>query len=129
VTHEAVLAEVRREIGEGPGRPDRAALASLGIDLDEVRRTIQEAFGSGALESTAAWQRGEALPLCRRAKKVLHLALREALTLGHRRVGPEHILLAILREGGGVAAEIIRRRAGSVDRIRATILGELRLTA
>src|SRR6476659_632605 len=98
---DAVRSAIVRIIGEGPvglGDPEAAALRSIGIDLDEVRRRVEEAFGPGALERTVRPRRGRSrggrrcldpnpnarwpLPFTPRAKKVLELALREATALG-----------------------------------------------
>ena len=120
-THEALVAQTLREIG--PGRPaDAAALASIGIDLAEVRRRVEEAFGPGALERTRA---GRALCPERRftprAKKALELSLREAIAMGDNFIGSEHLLLGLAREGEGVAAEILRSRAVTRQTVRAAL--------
>jgi ATP-dependent Clp protease ATP-binding subunit ClpA len=132
ISRQAVIDDVRAIVGACPAlapRPDPAALASLGIDLDEVRRSVEATFGPGALEATCAWQRGRGRPFTPRAKKVLQLSLREALALGHRYLGPEHVLLGLIREGEGVAADIIRRRGGSLEAVRNALLGHLRRPA
>lgn len=81
-------------------RPDDAgALATLGIDLDEVRRAAEESFGPGALERTGGrWGRwfGGHIPFHGDTKKALELALREAVRLGDRHIGTEHLLLGLL---------------------------------
>ena len=106
-------------IGPGPESNrigDADALASIGIDLDAIRESVADAFGPGALERELlrqGWTGGR--PLTARAKKVLDLSLREALSLKHNYIGTEHILLAIVREGEGVAAEVLRRLAGDYD--------------
>jgi ATP-dependent Clp protease ATP-binding subunit ClpA len=110
-------------------RPDADALRSVGIDLDAIRYHVEDAFGPGALEATTAWRRSRDVRFCRRSKKVLELALREAIALGHRRLEPEHILLAILREGMGIACLILNTQAGSAGRVRAAVLGRFRHTA
>lgn len=125
---ERARTSVVRIIGLGPLRePDGAALGTIGIDLQSVRQRAEEAFGRGALERTRAardrrvvacgrgsrWPRrghGEgAMPLTPRAKKVLQLAAAEATRFGDRLVRSEHVLLALLREGDGVASEILAR--------------------
>jgi ATP-dependent Clp protease ATP-binding subunit ClpA len=80
------------------------SLATLGIDLDEVRRQVEDAFGPGALDRTrAARERGGRsrghIPFEKAAKKVLELALREALRMRHDHIGSEHILLGLLHDG------------------------------
>ena len=77
------------------------ALASLGVELHEVRGQVARIIGQG--DELAAGQ----IPFTPRSKKVLELALREALSLGHNNIGPEHILLGLMRENEGVAARIL----------------------
>jgi ATP-dependent Clp protease ATP-binding subunit ClpA len=110
LTLEVVRGEVLRIIGPG-ARLDGSALASIGIDLDEVRRHVEAAFGPGALDSARPGCRPGQLPFTPRAKKVLELAVREAAARGDGRIGGEHVLLALLREGEGVAAQILARHA------------------
>jgi ATP-dependent Clp protease ATP-binding subunit ClpA len=124
-THEALVAQTLREIG--PGRPaDAAALASIGIDLAEVRRRVEEAFGPGALERTRA---GRALCPERRftprAKKALELAMKEARRLGHGYIGPEHLLLGVLALREGVAVKLLEDLGASRERIRGAVLDRL----
>ena len=111
------------------GERDLAALKQLGIDLDEVRSSVEETFGPGALERVRAggFSRGH-IPFTRPAKKVLELSLREAIHLGDRHIGPEHILLALLREGRGLAADILDD-GGVTDRtVRAAVNAQRRAT-
>jgi ATP-dependent Clp protease ATP-binding subunit ClpA len=116
---------VESEIGKlrPPGRPaaDAEALATLGIDLDEVRRQVEEAFGPGALERTraAAGRRPKGhIPFDRTAKKVMELALREALLLKHNYIGTEHILLGMLHPATGAAHDILVSRGVRQDATR-----------
>jgi ATP-dependent Clp protease ATP-binding subunit ClpA len=110
----------------GPALPDAAALETIGIDLDEVRRKVEETFGPGALER-AAWRhscgrpgpRGH--PFTPRAKKVFELALRESIRLRSPSVGPEHVLLGLLREGEGLAAKILVQAGVDLRRADAAI--------
>jgi ATP-dependent Clp protease ATP-binding subunit ClpA len=125
VTHEALVGEVLREIG--PGRPaDAAALASIGIDLAEVRRRVEEAFGPGALERTRA---GRVFCSERRftprSKKALELAMKDARRLGHGYLGPEHLLLGVLAVREGVAVKLLEALGASPDRIREAVLDRL----
>jgi hypothetical protein len=96
--------------GHGPGagtRPgtdsDAAALASIGIDLDEIRRKVEESFGEGALDRVPRRGAGGSLnlrghaALTEEAKSVLALSLKEALALHHHYIGSEHLLLGLLR--------------------------------
>jgi len=87
---------------------DPGALATLGIDLEEVRRATEAAFGPGALDPKRRRRMATGhIPLTRRAKKSLELSLREALRLHHDHIGTGHLLLGLLREGAGLAARII----------------------
>jgi ATP-dependent Clp protease ATP-binding subunit ClpA len=107
---------------------DADALRSVGIDLDEVRRTVEETFGSGALErgaTDAGWSRAGHVPLTPRSKKSLELALREAIHLGHRSIGTEHLLLGLVREDGCSAARILAARGVDRDRVRSAVLREI----
>ncbi|MGH3720334.1 MAG: Clp protease N-terminal domain-containing protein [Pseudonocardiaceae bacterium] len=102
-----VLAE-----GEGIGAQ---ALAAAGITLDDARSRIEEMTGCG--QTTPSGR----TPFTRRAKKVLELALREALHLGVNHLGTEHILLALLREGEGVAVQVLLDAGAHPDQLRATV--------
>jgi ATP-dependent Clp protease ATP-binding subunit ClpA len=100
-------AAVARLLGPGTGTgtglaDDAAALASIGIDLDEIRRKVEQSFGDGALDRLPA--RGPGSPglrgwsaLTDDAKSVLSLSLKEALALHHNYIGTEHLLLGLLR--------------------------------
>src|SRR3954453_6056636 len=99
-------ADVEADLAARPATPpdgsaaDADALAALGIDLDEVRRRVEEAFGPGALDrprSPRGRRWGAHIPFARGSKKVLELALREAVALGHNYIGTEHMLLGLLR--------------------------------
>lgn len=95
----------------GPGRRlDAGALAAIGIDLDEVRRRVEAAFGPGALDSARPGCHGRGLALTPRSKKALALALEEAAHRRDRLIGGEHLLLGLLRVRDGVAADILARR-------------------
>jgi ATP-dependent Clp protease ATP-binding subunit ClpA len=94
-----------------PGPPlDADALSTLGIDLDAVRRQVEDAFGPGALDRTRAgrgrWTRSH-LRFERTSKKVLELSLRESLRLRHRHIGLEHILLGMLHRETGAAHDLL----------------------
>jgi ATP-dependent Clp protease ATP-binding subunit ClpA len=92
------------------------ALATLGIDRAEVRDAIVRAVGRGDAAPTA-----ERLPFTARAKKVLELSLREALVLEHDYLGPEHILLGLVRDTSGLAARILRDMGADPARVRAEL--------
>jgi len=115
VTRADILADIDRLRGAGPAPSDAEALATLGIDLDEVRRQVEEAFGPGALDRTRAaigrdGKAGGHIRFDRSAKKVLQLALREAILLGHNYIGTEHILLGMLHTEVGAAHHILAGR-------------------
>jgi ATP-dependent Clp protease ATP-binding subunit ClpA len=98
---------VARRSSPGPdpdAGPDAEALRTIGIDLDAVRRKVEETFGPGALERRG--RRRRHVPFTRDAKKALELALREALRLRHNYIGTEHLLLGLLR-GGGLSAQLL----------------------
>ncbi|TCK25457.1 Clp protease N-terminal domain-containing protein [Pseudonocardia endophytica] len=112
------------EDGLAGAGPDHAeALATLGIDLDEVRRQAEETFGPGALDRTRAargqW-RGGHIPFEREAKKALELGLREAIRLGDRHIGTEHLLLGLLWPGS-TAHTILAARGVTLEGMRAAV--------
>jgi ATP-dependent Clp protease ATP-binding subunit ClpC len=109
-TEHLLLGLLREEEGLGA-----RVLESLGVSLEEVRAQVAKIVGQGDQVTT-----GE-IPFTPRAKKVLELALREALSLGHNYIGTEHILLAIVREGKGVAARILFNLGADADRVRGEI--------
>jgi ATP-dependent Clp protease ATP-binding subunit ClpC len=102
-------------IHEGEGVAARA-LESLGISLEAVRAQVTEIIGQGQSAPTGH------IPFTPRAKKVLELSLREALQLGHNYIGTEHILLGLIREGEGVAAQILVRLGADRDRVREQVI-------
>jgi ATP-dependent Clp protease ATP-binding subunit ClpA len=112
---EHVLLGLLREPDGVAGR----ALARLGIGIDGTRRAVEEIIGRGEGAPTGH------IPFTPRAKKVLELSLREALQLRHNYIGTEHILLGLVREGEGVAAQILVQRGGSLVRVRETVMQEL----
>ena len=92
------------------------ALAQLGIRLDDVRDRVKETVGPAGSAPTGS------PPFTPRAKRVLELSLREALQLGHNYIGTEHILLGLVREGEGVAAQILASLGGDLARVRQQVL-------
>jgi Clp amino terminal domain, pathogenicity island component len=98
--HGATVRALRQRAASGG--LDSAALAAIGIDLDEIRRRAEASFGPGALERGRR-ARGGFVPFTPEAKKTLELALREAIAAGDREIGAEHVLLGLLREGGASA--------------------------
>ncbi|HYY76385.1 MAG TPA: Clp protease N-terminal domain-containing protein, partial [Gaiellaceae bacterium] len=91
-------------------------LESLDITVEEVRAQVARIVGQGDEVTTGQ------IPFTPRAKKVLELALREALSLGHNYIGTEHILLGLLREGEGVAAQVLMKIGLDMQKIRQTVL-------
>src|SRR6266851_8759606 len=87
-------------IHEGEGVA-AASLESLGISLEAVRQGVEQIIGKGQQQPSGH------IPFTPRAKKVLELSLREALQLGHDYIGTEHILLGLISEGEGVAAQVL----------------------
>jgi ATP-dependent Clp protease ATP-binding subunit ClpC len=92
------------------------ALDSLNIRLDAVRREVEDVIGQGQAAPTGH------IPFTPRAKKVLELSLREALQLGHNYIGTEHILLGLIREGEGVAAQVLQKLGADLNRVRQTVI-------
>ena len=102
-------------IHEGEGVASKA-LESLGISLEQVREQVQDIIGPGQQAPTGH------IPFTPRAKKVLELSLREALQLGHNYIGTEHILLGLIREGEGVAAQVLVKLGADLGRVRQTVI-------
>jgi ATP-dependent Clp protease ATP-binding subunit ClpA len=98
-------------IHEGEGVAAKA-LESLGIGLETVREKVTEIIGRGEQSPSGH------IPFTPRSKKVLELSLREALQLGHNYIGTEHILLGMMSEGEGVAAQVLVRLGADLDRVR-----------
>jgi ATP-dependent Clp protease ATP-binding subunit ClpA len=104
----------------GPSAIDPDALATLGIDFDEVKRRVEETFGPGAL-ARGRECKGH-VPFAPTAKKSLELSLRSALALGDKFIGSEHILLGVARADNGMAAQILRERGIDVKRLEAAVV-------
>jgi ATP-dependent Clp protease ATP-binding subunit ClpA len=122
----AVQEDVLRLIGRGEDDIDPDALATLGIDLDAVRERVEKAFGPGALSRPGGCRQGlfgPHTPFTARAKKALELTLREGLALGTRELCGEHLVLGLLREGDGVAAQILTARGVTLDAARGKVAG------
>jgi ATP-dependent Clp protease ATP-binding subunit ClpC len=102
-------------IHEGEGVAGRT-LESLDISLEAVRQKVKELIGQGQAAPTGH------IPFTPRAKKVLELSLREALQLGHNYIGTEHILLGLIREGEGVAAQVLQKLGADLNRVRQTVI-------
>ena len=102
-------------IHEGEGVAAKA-LKSLGVGLDPVRQQVEEIIGRGQEAPSGH------IPFTRRAKKVLELSLRESKQLGHNYIGTEHILLGLIREGDGVAAQVLVRLGADLNRVRQQVI-------
>ena len=102
-------------IHEGEGVAAKA-LESLGISLEGVRAQVEEIIGQGQQAPSGH------IPFTPRAKKVLELSLREALQLGHNYIGTEHILLGLIREGEGVAAQVLVKLGADLNRVRTQVI-------
>src|ERR671913_2580343 len=92
------------------------ALTALDISLEAVRAQVEEIIGRGDQAPTGH------IPFTPRAKKVLELSLREALGLSHNYIGTEHILLGLIREGEGVAAQVLQKLGADLNRVRQQVI-------
>jgi ATP-dependent Clp protease ATP-binding subunit ClpC len=102
-------------IHEGEGVAAKA-LEALNISLEAVRSQVEEIIGQGQQAPSGH------IPFTPRAKKVLELSLREALQLGHNYIGTEHILLGLIREGEGVAAQVLVKLGADLGRVRNQVI-------
>ena len=102
-------------IHEGEGVAAKG-LESMGISLEGVRAQVEEIIGQGQQAPSGH------IPFTPRAKKVLELSLREALQLGHNYIGTEHILLGLIREGEGVAAQVLVKLGADLNRVRQQVI-------
>ena len=102
-------------IHEGEGVAAKS-LEALGINLESVREQVQEIIGQGQQSPTGH------IPFTPRAKKFLELSLREALQLGHSYIGTEHLLLGLIREGEGVAAQVLTKLGADTNKVRQQVI-------
>ena len=102
-------------IHEGEGVAAKA-LEALGINLEQVREQVQDIIGQGQQAPSGH------IPFTPRAKKVLELSLREALQLGHSYIGTEHLLLGLIREGEGVAAQVLTKLGADTNKVRQQVI-------
>ena len=102
-------------IHEGEGVAAQV-LEGLEISLEAVRTQVEEIVGHGDGSP------GGHVPFTPRAKKVLELSLREAMGLGHNYIGTEHILLGLIREGDGVAAQVLRNMGADLESVRQKVI-------
>src|ERR1700748_570628 len=102
-------------IREGEGVAAKV-LESLGISLEAVRQQVEKIIGRGQQAPSGH------IPFTPRAKKVLELSVREAQALGHDYIGTEHILLGLIREGSGVAAQVLVKLGADLNRTRQQVV-------
>ena len=102
-------------IKEGEGVAAKA-LESMGINLEDVRREVIDIIGHGTQPVTGH------IPFTPRAKKVLELSLREGLQMGHKYIGTEFLLLGLIREGEGVAAQVLIKLGADLPRVRQQVI-------
>ena len=102
-------------VSEGEGVAAKA-LESLGISLEAVRQRVEQIIGQGQSAPMGH------IPFTPRAKKVLELSLREAIAIGHNYIGTEHILLGLVREGEGVAAQVLRQMGADDENVRQKVI-------
>jgi ATP-dependent Clp protease ATP-binding subunit ClpA len=140
IAHTVLLAsgieydEVQAVVAAGD---DAAALRSIGIDLDAVRASVDETFGPGALQRAEPAERDGFLlrrtkvpsRFNQSAKKCIELSLRIALSMKHKYIGTEHILLAILKEERGTGGRLLREQGMSYDRTLDLVLTALKNAA
>ena len=100
---------------EGEGVAAKA-LEAMGVSLAAARSQVEAIIGRGQAEPTGH------IPFTPRAKKVLELSLRESLQLGHNYIGTEHILLGLIREGEGVAAQVLQKLGADLNRVRQQVI-------
>lgn len=105
-------------IHEGDGIA-AAALGSLGVSLEAVREQVQDIVGQGAHSSSGR------LPYTPRGRKVLELTFHEAQQLGHSYIGTEHLLLGIVRQGDGVAVQVLVKLGVDLGYVRKAVLQAL----
>jgi ATP-dependent Clp protease ATP-binding subunit ClpC len=103
-------------VGEGHGVAAKA-LESLGFSMEAVRQRVEDIVPPGQVEVRTGH-----IPFTPRAKKVLELSLSESKLLGHRYIGTEHILLGLLREGEGVAAQVLTALGADLDGVRERVI-------
>jgi ATP-dependent Clp protease ATP-binding subunit ClpA len=115
---EELRTDARRHAGPSAIDPD--ALATLGIDFDEVKRRVEETFGPGAL-ARGRECKGH-IPFAPSAKKSLELSLRSAHALGDKFIGSEHLLLGLARTDDGLAARMLSERGLDVKRLETAVV-------
>lgn len=108
---------------EGLTERDAEALAALGIDLDEVRRRVEETFGASVLDTPPPCPTG--MPFTDKAMRALRATPRYARRLGHRHIGPEHLLLALMEDKSALAVRLVQRLGTNPIELRDRILAAI----
>ncbi len=103
-------------VREGEGIAAKVLL-SLGVELDSVRSEVEKLIGKGDQRPVA-----QGVNYTPRAKKVIELAIEEGQNLGHNYVGTEHLLLGLIREGEGIAAQVLNNMGADLQRARKSVL-------
>jgi len=101
------------------------ALKSAGVSRDAILQEIETIAGQGPEPGAGQGHPSGHIPFTPQAKKVLELSLRESMQLGHEYIGTEHILLALAREGEGVAAQVLTALGAGEEQIRAKVIQTL----
>ncbi|MBA2310721.1 MAG: Clp protease [Pseudonocardiales bacterium] len=138
VTKADIDADIERAVGACPGLSDRdsEALRTIGINLDEVRRQIEDVFGPGALDRGSDRHRRRRgsrekggpgrMPFTPRSKKALELSLRQAINIGDNYIGTEHLLLGLLTASDSLACELLNARGVTLEAAKTAITGRQR---
>ena len=129
VTEIGLKSQVVREVEAAQERlteTDAEALAAVGIDLDEVRRRVEDSFGAFALDTPPLCHTGT--PFTDKAMRALHATPHHARRLGHRQVGPEHLLLALMDDESALAVRLVRRLGTTPEALRDQTLATITST-
>jgi ATP-dependent Clp protease ATP-binding subunit ClpA len=144
VDADRVRAGISRHVSSPPrilSDADAEALRTVGIDVEAVLARIEASFGPDAVLAPepgrlGGWRSrrrgrrpGGRSRLTPRARKVIELSLREAIRLRHDAIGAEHLLLALLREGGGLGVQVLSEAGVDLERLRQTTTAALRRAA
>jgi ATP-dependent Clp protease ATP-binding subunit ClpA len=119
----------RVEAGVGERFPDADALRGIGIDLDEVRRRVEQTFGKGALSRRGEPRSSGQPRFTAESKKTLELALREAIALRQSYLGTEHLLLGLTRAPGSAVGQLIAASGVAPEELGNRLRNRLRKAA
>lgn len=126
ITASALKKQVVRELEDTSARfteTDAHALATVGIDLDEVRRRVEETFGASALDAPPPCPKGT--PFTDKAMRALRATSQHARRLGHRQIGPEHLLLALMDDESTLAVRLIERLGATREHLTELVLAAI----